>query len=189
MALGFKRIWFWGLVRVFSVLRLWNDSTRSIQRNGECGCRNKRLFSWITHTGGCGRLSCGNNDDHSVGTVATANGVGLIVVLALSVLMISNVKFRTFKRAKMSLLLLVGFLSIAIAVTYVALAFDPALAIVGLMGAYVTSGLLEYMIRWLIRDKGEADEVLADGVEVEYAHEIEKQYASLYEEHEEELID
>ena len=113
----------------------------------------------------------------------------LFVLIALSVLMISNVKFRTFKRAKMGPMLVFGFLAITFAVIYVGLVFDPSLAIVGLMGAYVTSGFLEYVIRWVIRDKGESDEILTEGVEVEYAHEIEQQYAALYDDNEEELID
>ena len=57
------------------------------------------------------------------------------------------------------------------------------------MGLYVSSGLLEYLIRWVIREKGEPDEVLDEGVVVEFAHEIERQYAALYDEQEEELID
>ena len=88
-----------------------------------------------------------------------------------------------FKQCSSELLALVG------ALIYCALVFDPSVAIVSLMGIYVSSGLIEYMTRWVIREKGEPDEVLDDGVVVEYAHEIERQYAALYDEQEEELID
>ncbi|MGB0645606.1 MAG: CDP-diacylglycerol--serine O-phosphatidyltransferase [Bradymonadia bacterium] len=113
----------------------------------------------------------------------------LWLVITLSLLMISNVKFRTFKRTKFTPLMVIGLLSLCGALIACALVVDPAIAIVSLMGLYVSSGLLEYLIRWVIREKGEPDEVLDEGVVVEFAHEIERQYAALYDEQEEELID
>lgn len=120
--------------------------------------------------------------------VVTDNWV-LALVIGLSILMVSNVKFRTFKRSKMTPVMILGLLALVGALVFCALRFDPSVAIVSLMGVYVSSGLLEYVIRWVVREKGEPDEVLDDGVVVEYAHEIERQYAALYDEQEEELID
>ena len=124
--------------------------------------------------------------EHSIGA-DDSWALGLVVIL--SMLMISNVKFRTFKRSKPSPLLSILVLIMLGGLVYSALVFDPSVAIVALMGIYVSSGILEYLVRLIIRDKSQTDEVLDDGVEVEFADEIERQYATLYEDNEEELID
>lgn len=122
-------------------------------------------------------------------TVSAMDDWVLGLVVMLSMLMISNVKFRTFKRSKPSPLLSMAVLLILGGLVYAALAFDPSVAIVGLMGIYVSSGILEYVVRLVIRDKSKLDDVLEDSVELEFADEIERQYASLYDDEEEELID
>ena len=104
-------------------------------------------------------------------------------------LMISNVKFRTFKRSKPSPVLSLFILFVLGTLIYVGIQFDPSVAIVGLMGIYVSSGIIEYVVRLIVRDKSKPDEVLEEGVELEFADEIERQYAALYDEVEEELID
>ena len=113
----------------------------------------------------------------------------LWLVITLSLLDDLKCKISTFKRTKFTPLMVVGLLSLCGALIACALIVDPAIAIVSLMGLYVSSGLLEYLIRWVIREKGEPDEVLDEGVVVEFAHEIERQYAALYDEQEEELSD
>ena len=122
-------------------------------------------------------------------TVSAMDDWVLGLVVMLSMLMISNVKFRTFKRSKPSPLLSMAVLLILGGLVYAALAFDPSVAIVGLMGIYVSSGILEYVVRLVIRDKSKLDDVLEDSVELEFADEIERQYASLYDDEDEELID
>ena len=113
----------------------------------------------------------------------------LALVFLLSMLMISNVKFRTFKKSKISPLGSLLILLLLAGLVYAALAFDPSVSIVALMGIYVASGMLEFLIRLVLRDKSKTDEVLEDSVELELADEIERQYAALYDDNEEELID
>ena len=122
-------------------------------------------------------------------TPSAADGWIMVLVVTLSMLMISNVKFRTFKRSKPSPVLSLFILFVLGTLIYVGIQFDPSVAIVGLMGVYVSSGIIEYVVRLIVRDKSKPDEVLEEGVELEFADEIERQYAALYDEDEEELID
>ena len=119
----------------------------------------------------------------------SSDGWMLALVFLLSMLMISNVKFRTFKKSKISPLGSLLILLLLAGLIYAALAFDPSVSIVALMGIYVASGMLEFLIRFVFRDKSKTDEVLEDSVELELADEVERQYAALYDDNEEELID
>ena len=111
------------------------------------------------------------------------------LVLGLSFLMISNVKFRTFKRGRPSPVLSILLLIFIGVLIWVAQVYDPSIAIISLIGAYVASGMVEFLVRLMLRQRGEPDDVLDDVIELEPESVAEEHMAASFRESEEELID
>lgn len=70
-----------------------------------------------------------------------------ILTLGLSYLMVSNVRYRTFKRAKLNRRRLALLFFVVGAAVVTAVQFRPALVLVAFIGAYVLLGLAESMVR------------------------------------------
>ncbi|MEK7705139.1 MAG: CDP-diacylglycerol--serine O-phosphatidyltransferase [Myxococcota bacterium] len=75
-------------------------------------------------------------------------------VLVVAYLMVSNVRYRTFKDVRPTPAALATVLAIGVAFLAVAVIFQPTLALLTLFGVYVASGLIESLIR---RGKGPVD--------------------------------
>ncbi|RYF10888.1 MAG: CDP-diacylglycerol--serine O-phosphatidyltransferase [Deltaproteobacteria bacterium] len=70
----------------------------------------------------------------------------VIVVLVLCYLMVSNVRYRTFKEVKVSAKSLTGFVLLLLLFTCLALSVQPTFALLCLFSSYVVLGLLEEVI-------------------------------------------
>jgi phosphatidylserine synthase len=67
----------------------------------------------------------------------------MALILVLSYLMISNVRYRTFKQVRVSPASLAAFVALLATFTTLALVFQPALALLVFFGGYVSVGLIE----------------------------------------------
>ena len=75
-----------------------------------------------------------------------------LLMVALGLLMVSNVRFRTFKATKMSIKVFAIILAVFAALIIVAALVGPAVAIVGLMTSYLVAGLVEGLWKLLTSD-------------------------------------
>ncbi|MFH1810096.1 MAG: CDP-diacylglycerol--serine O-phosphatidyltransferase [Pseudomonadota bacterium] len=86
---------------------------------------------------------------HSLGSAQVArHGSVLAVVLVLSYLMVSNVRYRTFKGARLSMIPLItlAVVLVTLALTCVILGLSPSLLLVALCGGYILLGLFEEVL-------------------------------------------
>jgi len=81
-----------------------------------------------------------------------------LLMVALGLLMVSNVRFRTFKATKMSLKVFAFILAVFAASIIVAAVMGPAVAIVGLMTSYLAAGLVEGLWKLLTSDEEDGPE-------------------------------
>lgn len=79
----------------------------------------------------------------TVGTRATHI---LWLILVLSYLMISNVRYRTFKNVKANVVSLLGFAAAMLAFVLIAIVWEPSFACLTFFSTYVTLGLLEEVV-------------------------------------------
>ena len=80
-----------------------------------------------------------------------------VVLIFLGVLMVSNVRFRTFKATKMSVPLFLGLMAFFGALIVIAMQIGPSIAILLLMLIYLAAGLLESVWR-LFQDTDDGDD-------------------------------
>ena len=104
-----------------------------------------------------------------------------IVMVSLGVLMVSNVRFRTFKATRMSVKLFLVILCVFAALVVLAMRVGPAIAIVALMGSYLATGLIEGAWR-LVTSSSNDEEEPEQPIDLESLD-------PLLEDNEEELID
>lgn len=104
-----------------------------------------------------------------------------VVLIFLGVLMVSNVRFRTFKATKMSIALFIGLMAFFGALIVVAIQIGPSIAILLLMLIYLAVGLLESGWR-LLQGVDEEDDPVMDDFDADLLD-------PLLEDGEEELID
>lgn len=80
------------------------------------------------------------------GTLTSAPPVIAAVVLALSSFMVSRIPFRSFKDMKLNVRTGIGIVLALSATAFVAIQVHPSVALVVLLGSYVTIGLLELLV-------------------------------------------
>jgi CDP-diacylglycerol--serine O-phosphatidyltransferase len=91
-----------------------------------------------------------------------------LLMVGLGLLMVSNVRFRTFKATKMSLKVFAVILIVFAALIIVAISVGPASAIVGLMLSYLAAGLIEGLWKLVTGDNdNDSDDGDFDEVEIE----------------------
>lgn len=87
-----------------------------------------------------------------------------LMMVGLGLLMISNIRFQTFKATRMTRRALAIILAVFAVATLAALRFGAAYAILGLLGAYLLLGLVEESLRLL---RAPVEEEIADPEEEE----------------------
>jgi len=105
-----------------------------------------------------------------------------MMMVGLGLLMVSNVRFRTFKATRLSLRSFVLIICVFIALVFVALQTRPSIAIIGLMSSYLAVGIIEAIWR-SINPSTDADPE-DDYEEIDLSH-----LDPLLEDGEEELVD
>jgi CDP-diacylglycerol---serine O-phosphatidyltransferase len=104
-----------------------------------------------------------------------------VIIVSLGILMVSNVRFRTFKATKMTIPIFSALMIFFAGLIALAYQTDPSIAILTLMGVYLLFGLGESTIR-LFREEDDPEEEGDDDFELELLD-------PLLEDGEEELID
>lgn len=76
----------------------------------------------------------------------TAHGAVALITVLLSALMVSNVRYRSFKKIKSRRLAVAVAMTVLLGLVVTSLQFGPGLAFTGLMGAYILLGIVEAII-------------------------------------------
>jgi len=95
---------------------------------------------------------------YSNGAPALSSGQMLVLVVITSYLMISNIRFRTFKDARPSPASFSLFVLIAFCSTYVGTTFSVPVMLFGMATTYVVLGLVEEVVFFRARRRAEVDD-------------------------------
>ena len=105
-----------------------------------------------------------------------------MMMVGLGLLMVSNVRFRTFKATRLSLRSFLLIICVFIALVVVALQTRPSIAIIGLMSSYLAVGIIEAI--WRSLNPSDDSDPEDDYEEIDLSH-----LDPLLEDGEEELVD
>ena len=112
----------------------------------------------------------------------------LALMLGLAILMVSNVRFRTFKATRASKSVYFSIFAVLGMVTFIVIQTHPAMGILALMGSYLAFGIAEELVRQVRRFRATSDEPDDEPLEADPTFDILVEDSGSGED-EEELID